>query len=245
MVYQQSAATPETSTIIVKKLSKKLNHKTIIDHISFSIPQSTIYSIIGPNGAGKTTLIRLILGLLIQEEGSIHFRHGEENLAALLENDYLYETKTGWENILFFYSYFGGKDKKNYIEKAKEYLKQLQLTSAIDHKIATYSKGMKRKLSLIIVLLRDMPFVILDEPTSGIDPVSRVLIRNVLLDLKNQGKTILLTSHDLSEIEKCSDFISILKEGKIVETFSNHQDSGDLEERFLRIIGGLEVTNEE
>ncbi|MBQ6888941.1 MAG: ABC transporter ATP-binding protein [Lachnospiraceae bacterium] len=244
MVYKQGIEEIETNTIIVDRLQKELGKKSVINEISFEIPQNTIYSIIGPNGAGKTTLIRLVLKLLNEDEGTIYYKYGEQKLAALLENDYLYETKTGWENIVFFCSYFG-IGEEDYIIRAKEYIKQLQLESAINNKVATYSKGMKRKLSLIIVLLRNMPFIILDEPTSGIDPVSRVLIRNVLSDLKEEGKTILLTSHDLSEIEKCSDYISILKEGKIVETFCNNKDVNNLEQKFLEIIGKSEVANEE
>lgn len=245
MVYKQSTTEPEANTIIINKVWKKLGEKAVINGIDLAIPQNTIYSIIGPNGAGKTTLIRLILQLLNKDEGTIYYLYGEQQLAALLENDYLYETKTGWENILFFYSYFGSGKKERYIIQAKEYIKQLQLDSAIGHKVATYSKGMKRKLSLIIILLRDMPFIILDEPTSGIDPVSRVLIRKVLSELKKNGKTILLTSHDLSEIEKCSDYISILKNGKIIETFYNEKDTNDLEEKFLKVIGESEVEDEE
>lgn len=231
----------ETNSIVVNGLRKDIGNKPIINGISIAVPKNTIYSIIGPNGAGKTTLMRLILKLMNKDEGMIYYAYGEQKLAALLENDYLYEKKTGWENILFFYGYFGGGEKEFYLNQAKKYVNQLQLASAIDSKVATYSKGMKRKLSLIIVLLRNMPVIILDEPTSGIDPVSRVLIRNVLLQLKEDGKTILLTSHDLSEIEKCSDYVSILKEGKVIETFRNDKDNNDLEKRFLKVIGEAEI----
>ncbi|MDE6313738.1 MAG: ABC transporter ATP-binding protein [Lachnospiraceae bacterium] len=243
MVCEESVTEFETNAVVINGLQKSLGEKTVINGISFSIPHNTIYSIIGPNGAGKTTLIRLILKLLNKDEGAVYYAHGEDKLAALLENDYLYETKTGWENIMFFHGYFNSEEKE-YIIQAKKYVKQLQLDTAIDCKVATYSKGMKRKLSLIIVLLRNMPVLILDEPTSGIDPVSRVLIRNLLSQLKKDGKTILLTSHDLSEIEKCSDYISILKEGKIIETFCNDKGAIDLEERFLKLIGEVEVENE-
>lgn len=237
MVSKQNNQKLETNTIVVTKLQKKLDNKMIIDDISFSIPQNTIYSIIGTNGSGKTTLIRLLLNLLKKDYGYVSYTYGEHNIAALLENDYLYETKTGWENILFFYSTFGSGQKEDCLKKAKIYITQLLLDSAIDLKVATYSKGMKRKLSLIIILLRDMPFIILDEPTGGIDPLSRILIRNVLVDLKKEGKTILLTSHDLSEIEKCSDYISIIKDGKMVETFFNNKETINLEERFLKAMG--------
>ena len=126
MVYEQSTAELETNAIVINELRKRIGDKNVINGISFSIPQNAIYAIIGPNGAGKTTLLRLILNLINKDVGEICYAHGEQNLAAMLENDYLYETKTGWENIMFFYSYFGVGEKEHYVEQAKKYIKLLK-----------------------------------------------------------------------------------------------------------------------
>lgn len=118
----------------------------------------------------------------------------------------------------------------------ERYAALLQLETALDNKVATYSKGMKRKLSLLITLLKDSPILLLDEPTSGVDPESRLVMRSVLRGLKDEGKTLILTSHDLAEVQKISDWITILIGGSIVETIHNQEFCGDLEQRFFTIL---------
>lgn len=103
----------------------------------------------------------------------------------------------------------------------------------LDKKVHKYSKGMKRKISMLIVLARNTEFVIFDEPTSGIDPESRIEIRKLFDVLKGQGKTILLTSHDLSEVKKVSDYISFIKDGSILETVVNDDTIEDLEAKYF------------
>ena len=146
----------------------------------------------------------------------------------LLENDYLYEEKTGMENINIFSLYFGA-DKKNYIK----YSDILGITDDLNRKVATYSKGMKRKLSLLIIVLMDRDIIFLDEVTSGVDPLSRVEIRKIIASLKEEGKTLVITSHDLSEIEKVADKVTMIKDGKILFTREISQLGEDLEDLFI------------
>ncbi|WP_397334041.1 AAA family ATPase [Paenibacillus macerans] len=110
------------------------------------------------------------------------------------------------------------------------------MDSALDNKVATYSKGMKRKLSLLITLLRNTPILMLDELTSGVDPESRRVMRSMLSQLKEESRTVILTSHDLAEVQKISDWITILNGGTVVETINNQEFNGDLENRFFAVL---------
>ncbi|WP_342436326.1 ABC transporter ATP-binding protein [Paenibacillus sp. FSL L8-0436] len=235
MLHQQQAPALDSNAIIVSGAGKTLNQTKIIRSVSFAVPHNSIYAIIGPNGAGKTTLLRLIMGLLTLDEGTITYSSDPRQISVLLENDYLFETKTGRENIHDFSIYLDVSPAlaSTMIER---YAALLQLETALDNKVATYSKGMKRKLSLLITLLKDSPILLLDEPTSGVDPESRLVMRNVLRGLKDEGKTLILTSHDLAEVQKISDWITILIGGSIVDTIHNQEFCGDLEQRFFTVL---------
>lgn len=156
MLHQQQAPVLDSNAIIVSGAGKTLNQTKIIRNVSFAVPQNSIFAIIGPNGAGKTTLLRLITGLLTLDEGTITYSSDPRQISVLLENDYLFETKTGRENIRDFCIYLDVSPAlaSTMIER---YAVLLQLETALDNKVATYSKGMKRKLSLLITLLKDSP----------------------------------------------------------------------------------------
>ncbi len=240
-----------------------------------NIKANTIHAIIGPNGSGKTTLLRLITGIYQPNEGNINING---KYAMQLENDYLYDEKTGIENIKIFGKYFNfnidkslnsyssqlgltehlSKRVSNYSKGMKRKLSLLivilmerdiiimdEPTSGVDpisrieiRKLIenlNYSKGMKRKLSLLIVILMERDIIIMDEPTSGVDPISRIEIRKLIENLKSNGKTIIITSHDLSEIEKCADDISMIKNGKLLFNKDIREIQGQsLEEIFIK-----------
>ena len=196
--------------IKVDHLSKNFEQKTLFNDFSLRIEQNTVHALMGPNGAGKTSLLRLITGLYQPDQGTVQLK-GKH--AMLLENDYLYEDKTGLENLRLFGCYFGF-ELKDY----QAWAQQLGIQADLERKVSTYSKGMKRKLSLLIIILMDRSLIFLDEVTSGVDPISRIQIRQVVDVLKDQGKTIVFTSHDLEEIEKVADWVTMIKEGQIVFT---------------------------
>ncbi|MBS5915148.1 ABC transporter ATP-binding protein [Paenibacillus macerans] len=238
MVHPQSASAIERYAILVSGAGKTLNGQKIINNVSLAVPRNSIYAIIGPNGAGKTTLLRLMNGLLTLDEGTIRYANDEHQIAVLLENDYLFEAKTGRENISDFGIYFS-LDPAQISASLQRYSAILQLDSALGNKVAAYSKGMRRKLSLLITLLRNTPILMLDELTSGVDPESRRVMRSVLSQLKEEGRTVILTSHDLAEVQKISDWIVIMKAGSIVETMNNQVFEGDLEQRFFDVLEGI------
>lgn len=210
--------------IIVKNIEKNFKGKKLFCDFYFSMEKNTVHALVGPNGSGKTSLLRILTGIY-KCQGHVEVKG---SYAMLLENDYLYEDKTGMENINIYSLYFGS-DKENYIK----YSDILGITDDLDRKVATYSKGMKRKLSLLIIILMDRDIIFLDEVTSGVDPLSRVEIRKIIAMLKDQGKTIIITSHDLSEIEKIADMVTMIKDGKILFTKKISELGEDLEDLFI------------
>lgn len=212
--------------IEVKNISKNFKNKKLYNDFSLEIEANTVHAIVGPNGSGKTSLLRILTGLYKEDKGSV-IVNGDH--AMLLENDYLYEDKTGIDNIDIYGLYFGYKGKGY-----KKYSDLLGISDDLERKVSTYSKGMKRKLSLLIIVLMNRDIVFLDEATSGVDPISRVQIRDLIKILKDKGKTIVITSHDLSEIEKVADKVTMIKDAEILFTKNIDDIKGEsLEELFI------------
>lgn len=231
MVYKYSVQQDTREIISVIDVYKTIGEQIILNGINFAVMSNSIHAIIGPNGAGKTTLLRTLLKLLRNDSGLVSIATQEEKVSAMLENDYLFDSKTGQENLNAFAQYMNLDFRED--SQFGNYVNILGLKEHLHKRVHKYSKGMKRKLSLLIVLMRDSELLILDEPTSGIDPESRVEIRNLFAFLKDTGKTILLTSHDLSEVKKTCDYVSILRNGQITGTFLNDNSLVDLEESFF------------
>ena len=210
--------------ILVENIEKSFKDKEVFCDFSLSIREKTVHALVGPNGSGKTSLLRILTGIY-KCKGHVEVKG---SYAMLLENDYLYEEKTGMENINIFSLYFG-IDKENYIK----YSDLLGITDDLSRKVSTYSKGMKRKLSLLIIILMNREIIFLDEVTSGVDPISRVEIRKIISMLKDEGKTLVITSHDLSEIEKVADKVTMIKDGKILFTREILELGEDLEDLFI------------
>lgn len=214
------------NVIEVKNMSKNFKNKKLFNSFSLEIEENTVHAIVGPNGSGKTSLLRILTDLYYEDNGKVIVKG---NHAMLLENDYLYEDKTGIENIKLYGLYFG-YEPINY----KKYSELLQITDDLDRKVSTYSKGMKRKLSLLIIVMMNREIIFLDEVTSGVDPISRVEIRKLIKLLKDEGKTIVITSHDLSEIEKVADKVSMIKSGVLLFTKNIGEIKGEsLEDLFI------------
>lgn len=225
-------------SIRLKNINKSFTGRApIFRDLNLNIPKNTIYSLVGHNGAGKTTLIRVILSLINLDSGQVNVNG---RTACILENDYLFDHLSASENIDVFCDYFtvNIKEKNEIMNK---YIKYLGIENDLYKKVHEFSKGMKRKLSLLISILKDPDILILDELTSGVDPQSRIEIREVLKHLKHDGKTILMTSHDLSEVQKISDMVSVIKKGEIV-TSINCEEISELK-RYSLIIQEKNIEN--
>lgn len=207
--------------IIINDVSKQFHHQHVLTNIHFTMDAGKIYGFIGPSGAGKTTLVRMIAGMESTTMGSIYIMDKKvpdlelsQHVGFMAQSDALYMDLTGRENLKFFASLY--QMKRNKINERIAYTSQLVgLQDELGKKVSNYSGGMKRRLSLAIALLHNPNILILDEPTVGIDPELRQSIWHELHLLKEEGKTIIITTHVMDEAERC-DYIAMIKEGSIL-----------------------------
>lgn len=193
----------------------------VLHDINLVVPRESIFGFLGANGAGKTTSLRLILGLLKPHSGTISitgknitesFPDHLSKVGSLIENASLYGHLSALENLKIWENYFDVKNKN----RVQEILEIVDLKDVGKKKTENFSTGMKQRLGLAIALLQDPEILILDEPTNGLDPMGIIDLRHLLNRLKDQGKTILLSSHILPEVEKIVSHLGIIKEGRIV-----------------------------
>ncbi|MCI0706157.1 MAG: ABC transporter ATP-binding protein [Ignavibacteriae bacterium] len=192
-------------------------------NVSLEVGSGEIFGLLGPNGAGKTTFVKILLNvsfptlgsatILNEPLGSINIR---KRSGYLPENHRYPNFLTGLETLMMF-GRIHGLDPRTLKDKAVSLLQTVGLKDWAHHKIKKYSKGMLQRLGLAQALLNDPEILFLDEPTDGVDPVGRKEIRDLLRDLRNQGKTIFLNSHILSEVELISDRVAILNKGEVIK----------------------------
>lgn len=222
-----------------KNLIKKYNKTTVVSNLSFHVNRGEVYGLLGANGAGKTTTIKMILGLTPKDSGEINMPNGI-SIGYSPETPYFYPFLTGYE-ILVFFSKIQKIHKAEAKQQIESILEKVGLTSSAHKKVKTYSKGMLQRLAVGQSLLGNPDLLILDEPTSGLDALGRLEMKNLILELKQEGKTILLNSHILSDVEKVADRAIILKEGiQLAEVDLRNKDLNvNLEEIFIQAIGGM------
>ena len=233
----------------IKNLSKKSGNCYRVKNLSMSIPKSCVYGFLGPNGAGKTTTLKMILGLIKKDAGEIKM-FGEDvsakNLLSLLhktgsliENPGGYPHLSGLENMQIIAKLKGVNESE--IEKA---LKTVRLYEQKDKKLGAYSLGMKQRLGIAMALLGDPKFLILDEPSNGLDPAGIMEIRNLITSLpKERDITVLISSHLLNEIEQMADYVGIIHQGQMLYQgkLSELESTGEnLEQIFLELTGERE-----
>lgn len=234
-------------TIIAHQISKSFQSHLVISPLDLDVRKGTIFGLIGPSGGGKTTIIKLLMGMLASDTGSITvLNKGVPNAQLLYEigymaqSDALYTDLTGFENLHFFGSMY--HLKKETLQQRIDYAASLvDLSSDLSKRVDKYSGGMRRRLSLAIAIIQDPELLILDEPTVGIDPLLKKKIWNELIKLKNEGKTILVTTHAMDEAEQC-DELAMLRDGKIIangspEHLKSRYQVQRLDDVFLYAVG--------
>jgi ABC-2 type transport system ATP-binding protein len=199
----------------IKNLYKNYGEKQVLNNITLTVPRGKIIGLLGQNGTGKTTLIKLINGLLTPTEGKIIFE-GEKigpqsklNIAYLPERTYLDKSMTINETLKFFKEFYSNFD----IDKAKDLLKKLDLDE--NQKIIKMSKGMQEKVQLVLVMSRKADLYILDEPLGGVDPATRDYILDTILTNFNEGASIIISTHLISDIERILDEVIFIDKGEI------------------------------
>lgn len=207
-------------------LSMNYGTKKALSDVSVSVNAGEIYGLVGKNGAGKTTLMKIVLGLLPGYSGELklfeseNLGDGRKNIGALIETPVFFGNMTGYQNLKYYRMAYG-LDSSIDLE---ELLRDVKLADARDKKFKAYSLGMKQRLGIAFSLLGNPDFLVLDEPINGIDPEGIVEIRNLLKDLANKGKTILISSHILSELEHLCDRICIIENGEVVDVIESKKD---------------------
>jgi len=198
-----------------------LRLKRVLHGISFDVRQGEIFGFVGPNGAGKTTTLKVLMGLIRATSGSASILGhdvGEtafrRHVGFLPENPYFYDFLSGRET-LDFYARLCGVPAAQRAERAATLLDWVGLSHAADARLRTYSKGMQQRVGIAQALVHDPDVVFLDEPMSGLDPIGRVEIRDLILRLQAEGKTVFMNSHILSDVEMLCDRVAILVRGRI------------------------------
>lgn len=206
-----------------QNLYKSFGKKQILKDVSFEIDEGDILAFIGPNGSGKTTTIKLILGLQNIDKGKVtingfdiekDFVKSIEKVGAIVENPDTYMYLTGWQNLKLTANLY--KDVSD--EKIKEIVKLVDLEGRINDKVSKYSLGMRQRLGIARALINEPNVLILDEPTNGLDPEGIKDLRNLLKKLAKEGLGILISSHNLAELESFCNKVLIIDNGTIIET---------------------------
>lgn len=235
--------------LVCENLKKQVKRKVIIDNISFSVDKGEVVGLIGPNGAGKTTIIKSILGLINLTEGKVtingydikkDFVKAIEKVGAIVENPDSYMYLSGYDNLKITANNYKGITKS----RIDEVTKIVGLENRIKDKVSTYSLGMRQRLGIAEAIINNPELLILDEPTNGLDVEGIIEIRNLIKDLSHQGIAIIISSHNLTEIDNLCNRIVAIKNGKMIvdETIEEFKtsDNGEKlssEEAFIKKVG--------
>ncbi|MCK9423640.1 MAG: ABC transporter ATP-binding protein [Bacteroidales bacterium] len=233
--------------IIVQDLVKKFGSFVANDHLCFEVKKGEIFGFLGANGAGKTTAIRILCGLSYPTSGKLNiggfdiYREREKikkNIGYMSQKFSLYDDLTVFENIRFYAGIYG-LSKKVIEERASELMKKLYMQEARDKLIRDIPLGWKQKLAFSVAIIHNPKIVFLDEPTGGVDPVTRRQFWDMIFEASREGITVFVTTHYMDEAEYC-DRVSIMVDGKIAaldtpENLKKHYSAGSMNEVFLQI----------
>jgi len=239
--------------ITVSGLTKKFRDFTAVDHISFDVKKGEIFGFLGPNGAGKSTTIRILTTLSLPTTGEAKVGDYDvvrqqdqvrKRIGLVAEKVILYNHLTADENLEFFGSLYH-LPKRLIRERAEKWLPRLHMMEWRKHQVGTYSTGMKQRINLVRALLTEPEVLFLDEPTLGLDPQTTHVIQSFLRELNEQGVTIVLTTHDMTEAEALSDRVAIIDHGKIValdsvpalKSLVKDVENPSMQDVFLKITG--------
>lgn len=208
--------------IRTENLTKEYDGFKAVDNLNLDVKEGEIYGFLGPNGAGKTTTILMLLGILrptrgriylLEEELTKNFLSLKRRIGVVSEKQYLYKEMAAGEYLDFFADLYGVKDKK---KKIDQLLKSVSLLEVKNRKLRAFSRGMQQKLGFARALLHDPELLLLDEPVSGLDPTGIKQVRNLIEKENKKGRTIFISSHLLSEVEKLCREVAIINEGKLL-----------------------------
>ncbi len=240
--------------LIIRNLKKKFGKKQVLNGVNFEIKKGEIVGYLGPNGSGKTTTLRIIMNGIEKDEGEIIFRNNtirkddvyyKKYIGYMPENATPFDFLNAYEYLEFLCKIYD-IDKNKINEKIEEMLKVFGLNKDRKKIIRNYSKGMKQKLLFIGSIIHNPELLILDEPFSGIEPQTAMLMKNLIIEMKKQGTAIIFSSHILEIVEKLADRVILLHKGKNVGEgmVSDLRQKGGLEEFFTFLTDNNEIDEE-
>ncbi|MEJ7146923.1 ABC transporter ATP-binding protein [Staphylococcus capitis] len=198
----------------ISDITKKYKDNTVLDHLNFSFDSSHIVGLIGKNGVGKTTIMKIMNGNIVNFKGKVDFDQNQK-IGYLIEHPKLYQDLSGLKNLKNFSNILGVKFDKDYANKI---IKAFDMESYINKRVKKYSLGMKQKLAIALSLINKPHYLILDEPTNGMDPDGSIDVLNTIKDITNEfNMRVLISSHKLEDIELICDRAVFLRDGKFVE----------------------------
>jgi len=238
------------AAIVIDNLTKKFEDVTALDGLSLEIGKGELFGLLGPNGAGKTTIINVLCGLLEPTSGSAsvggyNVQEDSERVKELIgvctQETAVFPYLTGRENVQLFGNLYA-MPKEKLRRNTDELLQKMSLTEDADRRVGKYSGGMRRRINLIMALVHDPEIAFLDEPTVGMDPQSRHAVWGFIRELKQKGRTVILTTHYMEEAEELCDRVGIIDHGKLIALGSPGQlkekfGVRNLEEVFIQLTG--------
>ena len=210
-----------SSAIDVQEVCKTFHKTRAVDEVSFSVPQGVIYGLLGPNGAGKTTTLRMINYIIVPDtgrvliEGTVASHTTQEWIGYLPEERGLYKKMKVGEQLMYL-GRLKGLSRQNAQERIRYWLDRFDASDWLHKEVGELSKGMHQKIQFISTILHDPQICIFDEPFSGLDPINSELLKKVILELKDAGKTILFATHRMEQVEQMCDHICLFNQGKVV-----------------------------
>jgi len=218
----------------------------VLKDVTFSVNKGEIFGFVGPNGAGKTTTFKVILGFVSLTGGSVEIMGKpigdvdvKKRIGYLPENPYFYDYLTG-EELLLYMGELHGLNGTGLAKRIDGLLERVKMSHARKVQLRKYSKGMLQRIGIAQALINDPDFLILDEPMGGLDPIGQREIRELILELKSNGKTILLSSHILSDVETLCDMVGVIINGRIVKTGKLETLFDELQTDYEMILKGID-----
>ncbi len=207
--------------IALENVTKSYESVTAVSGVNLQVREGAILGLLGPNGAGKTTTIRMVLNILVPDEGSIRVLgqavtdKTRESIGYLPEERGLYQ-RMQVRDLIVFLGALRGLSEAEAARRAGEWLERFELSDWSDKKVADLSKGMQQKVQFITAVIHQPPLIILDEPFSGLDPVNATVVKDIMLEMRDRGATIVLSTHRMEQVEKLCDSICLIDHGRNV-----------------------------
>ena len=244
----QPASTNNGAMLEAQNLTKRYEDGVLgLDHVSFSVPAGQVYAMLGANGAGKTTTINLFLNFIEPTEGEARIAgfvthreplEAKARVAFVSENVMLYPQFTALQNVDYF-ARLGGKTNYSKDDYRRVLLRVGLQEEAHNKRLKGFSKGMRQKCGIAIAILKDAPAILLDEPTSGLDPKAGFEFMQLLHSLREEGKAILMSTHDIFRAKEVADTVGIMKQGRLVMQRTHAELAGEnLEELYMHYMAG-------